>query len=117
MGCSLSKKDKKKEPDLPTIQSKPAQNVGRTAIRTRARSDEESLMCTDDIDGQTQSCSSNAETSGKSSTWSDEQLLAELKHLDRQTSLNIVKMFDEGSTIPFMCRYRRELIANLSPDE
>lgn len=117
MGCSLSKKDEHKDPDLPTIRSRRAKNVQRGANRTRARPDEESLMESDDIVGQIQSCSSNAKTSDKSSSWSDEQLLAELKHLDRQISLNIVKMFDEGSTVPFMCRYRRELIANLSPDE
>lgn len=117
MGCSLSKKDEEKDPYLPTIQSGRAKNVQRKTSRTRARSDNESLLQSDDIDGQTQSCSSNANKSNKSSTWLDEQLLAELKHLDRQTSLNIVKMFDEGSTIPFMCRYRREMIGNLSPDE
>lgn len=117
MGCLLSKKDREKGPDLRIISSIPAKNVQHGANRKRARSDEESLMGSDNIDGQTPSCSNNVRKSNKSSTWSDEQLLAELKHLDRQTSLNIVKMFDEGSTIPFMCRYRRELIANLGPDE
>lgn len=118
MGCSLSKKNEKKEPLICSIvQSRPAKNLQRGANRTRAQPVEVCLEGLDDIDGQTQSCSSNVNKSKKSSTWSDEQLLAELKHLDRQTSLNIVKMFDEGNTIPFMCRYRRELIANLSPDE
>lgn len=50
-------------------------------------------------------------------TWTDEELLAELKYLDRKTSANIVHLFDDGNTIPFMCRYRRELIGNLSADE
>lgn len=50
-------------------------------------------------------------------TWTDEELLSKLKFLDYDTSSNIVRMFDEGSTIPFMCRYRRELIGNLSADE
>lgn len=50
-------------------------------------------------------------------TWTDEELLCKLKFLDYDTSSNIVRMFDEGSTIPFMCRYRRELIGNLSADE
>lgn len=49
--------------------------------------------------------------------WTDEQLLGQLKLLNHETSSNIVRMFDEGSTIPFMCRYRRELIGNLSADE
>lgn len=50
-------------------------------------------------------------------TWTDEELLAQLKFLDSDTSSNIVRMFDEGNTIPFMCRYRRELIGNRNADE
>lgn len=49
--------------------------------------------------------------------WTDEELLSQLQLLDPETSSNIVRMFDEGNTIPFMCRYRRELIGNLSADE
>lgn len=51
------------------------------------------------------------------SKWSDEELLCQLQRLDPETSSNIVRMFDEGNTIPFMCRYRREMIGNLSADE
>lgn len=51
------------------------------------------------------------------SKWSDEELLCQLKRLDPETSSNIVRMFDDGNTIPFMCRYRREMIGNLSADE
>ncbi|XP_055324004.1 uncharacterized protein YdcI [Sitodiplosis mosellana] len=51
------------------------------------------------------------------SKWTDEELLCQLQLLDSETSSNIVRMFDEGNTIPFMCRYRREMIGNLSADE
>lgn len=111
MGCPLSKKSGK-DPEIPT------RNVQRRTDRARARADEEFLVESNSSDGHTQSGSNiGGQQLDKSKTWTDEQLLAELKHLDRQTSLNIVKMFDDGSTIPFMCRYRRELIANLTPDE
>lgn len=50
-------------------------------------------------------------------TWTDEELLCQLKFLDFDTSSNIVRLFDEGNTIPFMCRYRRELIGNRDADE
>lgn len=50
-------------------------------------------------------------------TWTDEELLCQLKFLDHDTSSNIVRLFDEGNTIPFMCRYRRELIGNRDADE
>lgn len=49
--------------------------------------------------------------------WTDEELLSQIQLLDAETSSNIVRMFDEGNTIPFMCRYRREMIGNLSADE
>lgn len=49
--------------------------------------------------------------------WTDEELLCQLKFLDYDTSSNIVQLFDEGNTIPFMCRYRRELIGNRDADE
>lgn len=49
--------------------------------------------------------------------WSDEQLLSQLQFLDFDTSSNIVRLFDEGNTIPFICRYRRELINNLDADK
>lgn len=49
--------------------------------------------------------------------WTDEEFLSKAKSIDYDTSSNIVRMFDEGNTIPFMCRYRRELIGNLSADE
>lgn len=50
-------------------------------------------------------------------TWTDEELLCQLRFLDPDTSSNIVRLFDEGNTIPFMCRYRRELIGNRDADE
>lgn len=63
--------------------------------------------------------STPSEQNRKSSTktWTDEELLCQLKCLDYETSCGIVRMFDEGNTIPFMCRYRRELIGNLDADE
>lgn len=49
--------------------------------------------------------------------WTDEQLLSQFQFLDYETSANIVRLFDEGNTIPFICRYRRELINNLDADK
>lgn len=58
-----------------------------------------------------------ATTTMRKSGWTDEQLLSQLQYLDVDTSSNIVRLFDEGNTIPFMCRYRRELIGNLDADK
>lgn len=59
--------------------------------------------------------SSTSENSPK--LWSDEELLCQLRNIDSKTSANIIKMFDEGNTIPFMCRYRREMIDHMDADE
>lgn len=50
------------------------------------------------------------------SSWTAEQLLSNLQNLDRSTSANIIRLFDEENTIPFICRYRRELTGNMDPD-
>lgn len=56
-------------------------------------------------------------TTAHKTGWTDEQLLCQLQYLDYDISTNIVRLFDEGNTIPFMCRYRRELIGNLDADK
>lgn len=49
--------------------------------------------------------------------WNEPQLLAEFQNIDRYTAANIIKLFKEDNTIPFMCRYRKELIGNdMTPD-
>lgn len=50
------------------------------------------------------------------SPWTPEQLLSNLQGIDRATSANIIRLFDEDNTIPFICRYRRELTGNMDPD-
>lgn len=49
--------------------------------------------------------------------WNEPQLLSEFQNIDRYTAANIIKLFKEDNTIPFMCRYRKELIGNdMTPD-
>uniref|UniRef100_A0A336MME1 CSON003644 protein n=1 Tax=Culicoides sonorensis TaxID=179676 RepID=A0A336MME1_CULSO len=42
--------------------------------------------------------------------WSKEELLASLENLPLSTAHTIVQLFDEDNTIPFLVRYRRDLI-------
>lgn len=49
-------------------------------------------------------------------SWTAEQLLSNLQNIDLTTSANIIRLFDEDNTIPFICRYRRELTGNIEPD-
>ncbi|CAH0554650.1 unnamed protein product [Brassicogethes aeneus] len=49
--------------------------------------------------------------------WKDYELLAEQKHLDLTISQNIVQLFEEGNTIPFIARYRRNATGNMTPED
>lgn len=49
-------------------------------------------------------------------SWTVPQLLAEIQKLDFQTSQNIIQLFNDDNTIPFICRYRKELIGDMTPD-
>lgn len=48
--------------------------------------------------------------------WYDFELLSEQKMLRPQVARNIIKLFEEGNTIPFIARYRRDVTGNMSPE-
>ncbi|KAL5284637.1 SRBD1 family protein [Megaselia abdita] len=48
--------------------------------------------------------------------WNIFELLSETEHIDCNTSRNIVDLFDNENTIPFICRYRRDLIGHITPE-
>ena len=51
------------------------------------------------------------------SYWDAHQLLSDLANIDYHTSKNIAKLFAEENTIPFICRYRKELIGDITPEK
>ncbi|RZF41438.1 hypothetical protein LSTR_LSTR000152 [Laodelphax striatellus] len=48
--------------------------------------------------------------------WLPEELLSEMMDLNIDISRNIIKLFEADNTIPFIARYRKELIDNMSPE-
>lgn len=50
-------------------------------------------------------------------TWTEPELLAQLQQLDYSTAKCIIQLFEDDNTIPFICRYRKETIGDLSPDQ
>ncbi|KAJ8967501.1 hypothetical protein NQ314_002816 [Rhamnusium bicolor] len=48
--------------------------------------------------------------------WNDSMLLAEQKNLDYKIAENVIKLFENGNTIPFIARYRRDATGNMSPE-
>jgi transcriptional accessory protein Tex/SPT6 len=57
--------------------------------------------------------------SSKSQTnfWKVFELVAEIENIDLNLSRTIVDLFEDEFTIPFLCRYRKDLIQNLSPNQ
>lgn len=126
MGCSSTKQSKKTEStDQTSVKISRSKTVTKKAekLPTAKQSKSHAGDLHDVANDVHQSMASKMPTANskplqsKPKTWTDEELLCKLKLLDRNTSSNIVRLLDEGNTIPFICRYRRELIANLGPDE
>lgn len=50
--------------------------------------------------------------------WTEPQLLAEIQHIDYELAKNVIQLFQDDNEIPFICRYRKELIGpDMTPDK
>lgn len=64
-----------------------------------------------------ESTSSKFTSNNNASLWVDYQLLAEMQCIDLYHARKLVELFDEGSTVPFIARYRKDLTGNMEPDQ
>ena len=48
-------------------------------------------------------------------SWTQEQLLAEREQISVDFARTIINLFQNDNSIPFLCRYRRDLIRNRTP--
>ncbi|XP_060529057.1 S1 RNA-binding domain-containing protein 1 [Cylas formicarius] len=48
--------------------------------------------------------------------WEDYEILTDRNDISPQTAKNLIKLFDEGVSIPFIARYRKSVTQNMSPD-
>lgn len=49
--------------------------------------------------------------------WSEHELLAEQTGLSLNVAKNITKLFEDGNTIPFIARYRRDATNNMTAED
>ncbi|EFA10546.1 Transcription elongation factor SPT6-like Protein [Tribolium castaneum] len=49
--------------------------------------------------------------------WSDHELVAEQLGLGLNVAKNVVKLFEDGNTVPFIARYRRDVTNNLDAEQ
>lgn len=53
----------------------------------------------------------------KDNKWEPYQLLAEIEEITPNLSKTIIQLFEDEHTIPFIARYRKDLICDLTPDK
>lgn len=49
--------------------------------------------------------------------WTDHELLAERSGIENYIAFNLVNLLNDGNTIPFIARYRKNVIGNMPPEE
>ena len=49
-------------------------------------------------------------------SWEPETLIADRLNLRRKSVHNVISLLDEGATIPFIARYRKEQTDDMGPD-
>ncbi|EFN82079.1 S1 RNA-binding domain-containing protein 1 [Harpegnathos saltator] len=49
--------------------------------------------------------------------WTDIDYISEINNIDRHIAENVVKLFKEDNTIPFIARYRKNMTGNIEPDK
>lgn len=64
-----------------------------------------------------QSSTQNKITSTKEPMWKDYEELAKIIKVNEYTAKNIIKLFSEGNTIPFIARYRTGMTGNLNAEK
>ncbi|ALC46088.1 CG31156 [Drosophila busckii] len=85
---------------------------------------DEPMPVASETDGAAQSTQpvASTSTSGRSSFWERRkvwkipELLAETERIEPAAARNIVQLFENENTIPFICRYRRDLVDHITPD-
>ncbi|XP_014487945.1 PREDICTED: S1 RNA-binding domain-containing protein 1 [Dinoponera quadriceps] len=49
--------------------------------------------------------------------WTDVDYISEINNIDRNIAENVVKLFKEDNTVPFITRYRRDMTGSMEPDK
>lgn len=49
--------------------------------------------------------------------WQDSELLSQETCIEPKIAQSVIKLLDEGNTIPFIARYRKNMTNNMTPEE
>ncbi|KAG5668337.1 hypothetical protein PVAND_016280 [Polypedilum vanderplanki] len=58
-----------------------------------------------------------SDSSNNLNLWKDYEIVAEKEKLDLNLTKTLIELLDNENTIPFLCRYRRKLIQDTSPEK
>ncbi|CAG9767210.1 unnamed protein product [Ceutorhynchus assimilis] len=66
---------------------------------------------------ETSNNSLNVSIENSSPMWDESMLLAEKSFIDEDVAKNLIKLWEEGNTIPFIARYRKNVIKDMTPED
>lgn len=129
MGCTSSSKSKSRKPANKSEEYVPKKRVKREGSQDlhvkrqpnifhppSAEEVERREKSSDDKENRRMNQQKRSSIEGTRRPWNIFELLCETEHIDSKTSRNIVDLFENENTIPFICRYRRELIGYMTPE-
>lgn len=97
-----SKKPKLEEPSSSVLDSKTFQQNQKDIIKTDTK--------------QNVKIKENPSFS-QCTEWTDVDYISEVNNVDRHIAENIIKLFKEDNTIPFIARYRKNMTGSMEPDQ
>lgn len=115
--CNFSAQEEEKSPPKKIKIEKKFENVKKEQLSPIPGKSKQfkSEVCYDkDVKPKLESTTSKIKTEH---LWKDYELLTEFQNIDEHVAKNLINLFEEGNTIPFIARYRRNLVNNMNPDD
>ncbi|KAH1027378.1 hypothetical protein HUJ05_000903 [Dendroctonus ponderosae] len=95
-------KKAKKDREAKPLRSKTLSKTRRTAVATSQSSKTDKTL--------------NSSVDDVCPTWQEPELLAEKTLIDESVARNLIKLWEDGNTIPFIARYRRNVIGDMTAE-
>ncbi|XP_046421345.1 S1 RNA-binding domain-containing protein 1 [Neodiprion fabricii] len=115
--ASISAENRKRKGSDVSTAAKKAKKVERASSKKlSAVNKKDEFLSTDESEskgpGQTDNFGENVHTE-----WSEPDYLSEFNQIDKQIAQNLISLFKDDNTIPFIARYRKEMTGGMEPEQ
>ncbi|XP_046742768.1 S1 RNA-binding domain-containing protein 1 [Diprion similis] len=115
--ASISARDRKRKgSDVSTVAKKAKQAEIASSKKQSAVNKKDEIPSTVELGskdpGQTNNFDENVHTE-----WSEPDYLCEFNQIDQQIAKNLIALFKDDNTIPFIARYRKEMTGGMEPEQ